>query len=230
MYLWRHTIDMRINKYIAAATGLSRRAADQALQAGRVLINGNLPVIGQEVLEQDTVMLDGQDLQLLDQQTILLHKPIGYVTSRDGQGSKTIYDLLPAALHHLKPVGRLDKDSSGLLLLTNDGELTQLLTHPSFQKIKLYEIKLATPLAPLHRQMITDRGILLEDGPSKLGLERLFDADDTAWRIIMREGRNRQIRRTFAALGYTVTQLHRTHFGNYALEQTPPGAYRPIAR
>lgn len=217
---------MRINKYVAQATGLSRRAADKAIEEGRVLVNGAKPSPGQDVSNSDEVRLDHKKLDAPKApQTIILNKPAGYVVSRDGQGSKTVYDLLPPELHHLKPVGRLDKDSSGLLLLTNDGQLAQELTHPKYQKTKIYEVELDKPLQPLHRQMISDHGISLSDGPSKLMLERMEEGNDKAWRVTMSEGRNRQIRRTFAALGYTVTKLHRTHFGSYRLDRVQPSGY-----
>ncbi|MDB5169864.1 MAG: pseudouridine synthase [Candidatus Saccharibacteria bacterium] len=219
---------MRINKFVAQATGLSRRAADQAVAAQRVTINGVAAEMGSSVADTDTVNLDGQPLVTTQTRTILLHKPVGFVVSRDGQGSRTVYDLLPTDLHDLKPVGRLDKDSSGLLLLTNDGDLANRLTHPSRQKRKVYEVTLDTPLQPLHRQMIAEHGLQLEDGPSKLGLERQHDGDDTAWIVAMHEGRNRQIRRTFAALGYTVTRLHRTQFGEYRLDQQKTGTFRHL--
>lgn len=210
---------MRINKYIAASTGLSRRAADELIQQNRVLIQGSPAQPGQEVDEHTVITVDGKPLQSKPvTQSILLHKPVGYVVSRNGQGNKTIYELLPPELHHLKSVGRLDKDSSGVLLLTNDGVLAQELTHPRYQKTKVYEITLGAPLQPLHQQMITDIGVQLEDGPSMLQLERMKDGDDTAWRVTMHEGRNRQIRRTFSALGYTVTSLHRTQFGKFQLD------------
>jgi 23S rRNA pseudouridine2605 synthase len=209
---------MRINRFIAAGTGLSRRAADQAIEAGRVLINDAPATIAAKVSETDRVMLDGQPVEAsAATQTILINKPASYVVSRDGQGSRTIYELLPPSLGILKPIGRLDKDSSGLLLLTNNAELAHQLTHPSFQKVKIYEVALDRPLQPLHRQMITDIGIKLEDGPSQLSLERLIEGDDKQWQVTMSEGRNRQIRRTFAALGYNVTRLHRTQFGSYRL-------------
>lgn len=216
---------MRINKFVAACTGLSRRAADSAIAAGRVTVNDQQPQAGQEVKETDTVKLDDVVLHLLLKQTIMLNKPRGYVTSREGQGAKTVYELLPPEFHHLKPIGRLDKDSSGLLLLTNDGDLAQQLTHPSNHKIKQYEVRLATPLAPLHRQMISDMGVQLEDGRSQLQLERLTEGNDTEWLVTMREGRNRQIRRTFSALGYTVTSLHRTVFGDYRLGKLKTGGF-----
>src|SRR4029079_9435972 len=113
---------MRINKFIALHSALSRRAADTAIEQGRVTVNGQTPSTGQDVTESDTVRLDGQSLKLNTAiTTIMLNKPAGYVVSRQGQGSKTVYDLLPPELHKLKAVGRLDKNSSGLLLLTNDG-------------------------------------------------------------------------------------------------------------
>lgn len=218
---------MRINKYVALATGLSRRAADATIAEGRVQVNKQLPTPGQSINDGDMVLLDSKVITIeAESTTILLHKPVGYVVSRNGQGSRTIYDLLPASLHHLKPVGRLDKDSSGLLLMTNNGDLAQQLTHPSHQKRKVYEITLDKPLQPLHRQLIADRGIQLNDGLSRLGLERQVDGDDKRWVVYMSEGRNRQIRRTFDAVGYTVTRLHRVTFGDYSLESLAPGSYK----
>ena len=170
-------------------------------------------------------------LKFLDQQHeyLLFHKPIGYVCSRRQQGdTPTIYSLLPETLHHLKPVGRLDKDSSGIILLTNDGDFTHQMTHPSYHKQKTYRVTLDRGLEPLHQQMISDFGVQLEDGTSKLLLTRLSDDDRRHWQIDMHEGRNRQIRRTFAALGYTVTKLHRTQFGPYALGDIPVGQYQVI--
>jgi 23S rRNA pseudouridine2605 synthase len=222
---------MRINRYIANATGLSRRAADEAITQNRVLVNGKRPEQGQDVSEQDSVVLDDRPIHAgdLPSQTILLNKPTGVVVSRDGQGSKTVYDILPASLHHLKSIGRLDKYSSGLLLLTTDGQLAEQLTHPKYEKLKTYEIAIDKPLQPLHHQMICDAGITLADGVSKLSLERMRDGDDYRWLVRMHEGRNRQIRRTFESLGYHVTQLHRTHFGAHTLPATlKPGEYRSI--
>jgi 23S rRNA pseudouridine2605 synthase len=221
---------MRINKFVALASGLSRRAADAAIEQSRVSVNGQPPTPGHDVAESDAVALDGRPLFAPVQlTTIMLNKPPGFVVSRDGQGAETIYSLLPETMHGLKPIGRLDKDSSGLLLLTNDGHLAQQLTHPSYRKRKTYEIGLDAPLQPLHRQMVADHGIQLDDGPSKLELERLQDGDDTKWRVQMYEGRNRQIRRTFEALGYKVTQLHRTHFGQYELGSLRSGSIQKIS-
>lgn len=215
---------MRINKYVALATGMSRRAADTVIAEGRVLVNDQLPAAGYDVRPEDTVSLDSQLITPdAKKVTLILNKPAGCVVSRAGQGSKTIYELLPPEYHNLKPVGRLDKDSSGLLLLTNDGDLANELTHPRYAKTKVYEIELDKPLAPLHQQMISNHGIELEDGNSKLQLEKIHS--DKQWRVTMREGRNRQIRRTFAALGYSVIALHRTDFGKYSIGSLKPGGY-----
>jgi len=220
---------MRLNKYIAAGTSLSRRKADEVIAAGRVAVNGKAPEQGQDILDTDVVTLDGQRITpVVNTVTIMMNKPPGIVVSRDGQGAQTVYDLLPPEYQQLNPVGRLDKYSSGLLLLTNDGALTQELTHPSRQKTKVYEILLDKPLQPLHRQMISDHGLMLEDGVSKLQLERQKEGDDIAWVVTMSEGRNRQIRRTFESLGYRVTHLHRTQFGSYHLGNLARGHLQSV--
>jgi len=216
---------MRINKFVASASGLSRRAADTAILDGRVLVNGQTPVMGQTIATNDAVSLDGRPLTTPQKPiTIMLNKPIGYVASRDGQGSHTVYDLLPNDYHALKPIGRLDKDSSGLLLLTNDGELAHQLTHPSFGKQKIYEAGLDKPLSDSDRQQI-EHGVRVEDYTSRLRLSPLSGGN---WQVTMSEGKNRQIRRTFAALDYTVIKLHRTHFGEYSLGRLAPGSIRLI--
>lgn len=220
---------MRINKYIASASNLSRRGADAAVAAGRVQVNGHTAEQGTAVSETDVVTLDGRVLTpVVSTTTIIFNKPVGYVCSRDGQGSNTIYDILPADYEALNPVGRLDKDSSGLLLLTNDGQLAQELSHPKYQKTKIYEVALNHALPPLSRQIISDHGVMLEDGRSQFQLERITESDDTTWRITMHEGRNRQIRRTFSALGFTVIKLHRTHFGPYNLADLQSGQFKTL--
>ncbi len=216
---------MRLNKFLAAGTSLSRRGADAAIAAGHVTVNGKTAEQGTDVADGDAVTRDGQPIHpVVVITTVMLNKPRGYVVSRNGQGSRTIYDLLPARYRTLNPIGRLDKDSSGLLLLTSDGQLTQQLTHPSHQKAKIYRVTLDSPLQPLHQQMISDHGVMLSDGPSRLMVQREGDI----YVITMHEGRNRQIRRTFEALGYTVRTLHRTHFGPYALGDLPEGAIKTL--
>ena len=218
---------MRINKYIAQATGMSRRAADQLLGQGRVSINGQMAELGHQVTDGDQVSINGRVINAPKAtQTILMNKPVGYVCSRDGQGSQTIYDLLPTELYHLKPVGRLDKDSSGLLLLTNDGDLANHLTHPSFEKEKVYHIRLKRPLLPADKQRI-DEGVTLEDGVSRLQLKSL-DQTGQMWQVTMHQGRNRQIRRTFEALQNQVVTLERISFGTYQLDGLPIGQWRSV--
>lgn len=219
---------MRINRFIALATGMSRRAADNTIN--RVTINGTPATSGSQVEQNDVVKLDGHVLHVpTETTTIMLHKPVGYVCSRDGQGSKTIYELLPNNLHHLKPIGRLDKDSSGLLLLTNDGKLAHELTHPSFQKDKVYEVTLDKPLTSEAQHQL-EQGVMLDDGISQLRVQS-HPAPNSSHRptyeVRMREGRNRQIRRTFDALGYHVHSLHRTQFGSYKIAEAA-GEWRLI--
>ncbi len=222
-----HEPAQRLNKFVALALGVSRRQADELIEQGKVTVNGQPAKLGQRITTADIIRYDNKPLTAQTHQLILLHKPVGYLCSRASQGGvPTIYELLPTNLHHLKPVGRLDKDSSGLILLTNDGDFAHQMTHPSFYKIKRYLVTLDQPLQPLHRQMINDFGVQLPDGPSRLTLERQHEGDDHRWIVQMSEGRNRQIRRTFAALGYTVTKLHRTDFGSYTLGDIKRGEFQ----
>jgi pseudouridine synthase len=219
-------MDTRINKFVAQATGLSRRHADKLIEEGMVSINGVLAEPGLLVGPSDNVILQGKLLNLETiTQTIMLNKPVGYVCSRAGQGSKTIYDLLPKEYGKLKPVGRLDKYSSGLILLTNDGQLANQLTHPKFNKQKVYLVQLDKPLSQNDLQQMNN-GIKLDDGISHLALKQLSDAK--SWQVTMSEGRNRQIRRTFSACGYKIAALHRTKFGPYSLDNLASKQFKQI--
>lgn len=222
---------VRLNKYLALNSGLSRRQADELIERGAVTVNGAVAQLGSQVHPGDTVLVKGKEVEPDTAYIYLaLHKPVGYVCSRKQQGDNpTIYELVPQEYHALKPVGRLDRDSSGLLLLTNDGDFAHQMTHPSHYKVKRYEVSIDRALEPLHQQMINDFGVDLPDGKSQLTLERVSD-DRTKWIVTMTEGRNRQIRRTFDALGYTVTALHRTDFGAYHLGELAPGAFQEVSR
>jgi len=222
---------MRLNKYLALYTGISRRQADELIERGRVTIDGQPATLGARVEEGSAVLVNGKPVATSVEFVYLaLHKPRGYVCSRRRQGdSPTIYELIPEQYHALKPVGRLDRDSSGIILLTNDGDFAQEMTHPSYHKVKRYEVSLDRPLEPLHQQMIGDFGIELDDGKSLLTLERQSD-DRQDWIVTMSEGRNRQIRRTFAALNYTVVKLHRTNFGPYHLGNLKAGSFESTNR
>lgn len=215
---------MRLNQYLARATGLSRRQADSAISAGRVSVNGQTAVLGQTV-EDERIELDSKSLALAAKVYLALNKPVGFVCSRAGQGAQTIYDLLPAHYQQLKSVGRLDKDSHGLLLLTNDGQWAQTLSHPTTEKAKTYITRLNRPISDTDIEKI-NAGVQLSDGLSKF--DRVERITNNELRITMHEGRNRQIRRTFAALGYNVKELERIQIGQFVLEGIKPGTYREI--
>ncbi len=206
---------MRLNRFLANSSGLSRRGADDAIAAGRVDVNDAPASLGQRIEITDVVTLDGHVLiaQTADV-VVLFNKPVGYVCSRNGQGSQTIYDIIPDKYQKLKPVGRLDKDSSGLLLLTNNGLLANELMHPKFQKQKVYELELAKPMSPGDLKKIL-QGVKLEEGISKF--DELIENGGNKLTVSLHQGWNRQIRRTFGALSYNVVRLHRTKFGNYVL-------------
>lgn len=216
---------MRLNKLLALHLGISRRAADKAILEGRVSINNRVASPGINIADASQVLFDTKPLPDTPKTTtIMLNKPIGYVCSRNGQGSKTIYDLLPPEFKNLNPVGRLDKDSSGLLLMTNNGNLANELTHPKHQKQKIYQVTLDKPLSNEHKIKIESGGVSLSDGISKFKIEKSSDM----LIITLTEGRNRQIRRTFEKLGYKVTKLHRTNFGPYILINLSLGKYQKI--
>lgn len=221
----------RLNKYLALHQGISRRSADELIEKGKVTVNGHVAIIGSRVNPGDNVEVHGSKVSNATKMVyIALNKPVGYVCSRKQQGDNpTIYELIPPEYQSLKTVGRLDRDSSGIILLTNDGDFALQMTHPRYAKTKRYEVTLDSALTPLHQQMVSDFGVDLEDGKSQLILERVDD-ERKNWIVTMREGRNRQIRRTFGSLGYDVASLHRTNFGHYALSSLASGSFEVVAR
>ena len=224
---------IRLNKFLAERLGLSRREADDVIARGAVSVNGERAILGARVDKNDKVCYNEKIVPFqADFTYIAFNKPIGYVCSRRAQGeTPTIYSLLPEEFQKLKTVGRLDKDSSGLILLTNDGDFAFSMTHPKFYKEKVYEVELDRDLTPLHQQEISDYGVMLEDGVSKFTVVRDENfAERRNFKVILAEGRNRQIRRTFAALGYRVTKLHRIQFGKYQLSGLEPGKWVEIRK
>lgn len=230
---------MRINQYIAKSLGIGRRKADELIKSGTVTVNGRIASLGQQIDEQDTVKVGSTVIKNTEPaKLIALHKPPGYVCSQNGQGATTIYELLPRDLAKLKLVGRLDKDSSGLLLLSSDGALIEQLSHPKHQKEKRYEVTLDKPLSKHDFTQITEKGITIDNKqPSILMLTALkedktqhqhFRPECRQWSVRLHEGRNRQIRKTFEALGYRVNRLHRVAIGPVLLQQLPEGNYRKI--
>ena len=217
---------MRLNKFLGKNTILSRRKADTAISNGRVKVNGKVAKLGVDISSGDTVTLDGKIVDIIETEllTILLNKPVGYVCSKDGQGSKTVYDLLPAKYRNLNIAGRLDKDSSGLVVLTNNGNLLNELTHPSKNKQKIYEVTLDKSLRPEELTMLTT-GVNI--GDNRLSrFKSINEISSKKYEVILEEGRNRQIRRTFEALRYKVTLLQRTEMGNFKLQGLVPGDHR----
>ncbi len=219
---------MRLNRYVAMATGLSRRQADNAIAEGRVILNSMPAVLGDQACPNDTILLDNITITAPETfQYLILNKPAGYVTSRARQGKdKTIYALLPEAYHRLKPVGRLDRETSGLLLLTDDGEAAFELSHPSHVKTKRYEVVLDRVVNEAAATRLRN-GVELEDGLSQFDS---LSGKGKNWQLTLHEGRNRQIRRTFSALSFNVLKLHRTHFGKISLDGIPVGEFRLISK
>ena len=222
---------IRLNKFLAERLGMSRREADEAIAGRRVLVNNEVAVIGVKIDKTDKVCYNGKIVPFEAKFTYLaLNKPVGYVCSRNAQGElKTVYELLPKKYAKLKTVGRLDKDSSGLILLTDDGDFAFEMTHPKFYKEKVYHVILERDLEPLHQQEISDFGVQLNDGVSRFMVLRDENfADRKHFIVKLTEGRNRQIRRTFGALGYAVVGLHRVAFGKYGLAGLKSGEFEVL--
>jgi 23S rRNA pseudouridine2605 synthase len=220
----------RLQKIMAAAGLGSRRANEELIRAGRVCVNGRVATLGQKAdVGTDTITVDGKPLSLQEPVYVMLHKPRGVLSSTEDeldQDRRTVREMVPLP-GHLYPVGRLDKPSEGLILLTNDGRLAHRLTHPRFEHEKVYEVA-------VEGQMTEDtidgwrRGVLLEGkltAPAKIEVISR-DANSTKLRITLREGRKRQIRRIAAAFGHPVQQLVRTHIGPLALGDLAPGHWR----
>ncbi|MBQ7201870.1 rRNA pseudouridine synthase [Candidatus Saccharibacteria bacterium] len=222
---------LRLNKFLAERLGVSRREADDLIASGKVLVNGKPAILGTRIDKNDKILCNSKPVAFDNEFIyIAMNKPVGYVCSRRAQGdAPTLYDILPAKFQKLKTVGRLDKDSSGLILLTNDGDFAFQMTHPKFHKEKTYLVELDRDLAPLHQQMISDFGVDLDDGKSKFVVIRDERFEDRKhFTVVLSEGRNRQIRRTFQAVGYRVVKLHRTSFGKFNLGNLKPGATEEI--
>jgi 23S rRNA pseudouridine2605 synthase len=223
---------LRLQAYLARAGVASRRASEELIREGRVRVNGRRAEIGAKVtVGRDRVEVDGREVRLQRQEWIALHKPSGFVTTRDDpKGRKTVYDLLPDDLHHLFHVGRLDRDSSGLLLLTNDGETANRLLHPRYGTTKEYlaDVEGEPTIAELRKLV---EGIPLEDGVAHAEtVEPRGEIREGLFRIllVMREGRRREVRRMLDAIGYPVKRLFRRRFGPIKLGRLPAGQWRHL--
>lgn len=219
---------MRLAKYLSSAGVASRRASEEIIRAGRVTVAGaTVTDPARDVSDEDRVALDGTPVAARPERVVYaLHKPAGVVsTARDTHGRTTVVSLI-ASPFRLYPVGRLDADTTGLILLTNDGELAHRLTHPSFEVPKTYRATVANP--PVGRDAIgaLRRGVDLDDGPTAPAKVRKL-APDTI-ELTIHEGHKRQVRRMCDAVGHPVTRLERVAFGPLALGGLKPGKHRRL--
>jgi 23S rRNA pseudouridine2605 synthase len=223
----------RLNKAIAASGIASRRDADELIKAGKVSVNGvtvtNLATVVNP--RKDVLKVEGKSILSKELTYIALHKPKGVITScEDEKNRRTVLDLLPPDLKHLKPVGRLDRDSSGLLIMTNDGELTYTLTHPSQEVDKTYVVTISGLLTREHARQLSE-GIALEDGMTRPALVKILSGgpEQSSFEIVIHEGRNRQIRRMCSQLGLPVVRLVRAAIGGLQLNGLKPGTWRVLS-
>jgi 23S rRNA pseudouridine2605 synthase len=221
---------MRLVKYLAHAGVASRRAAEKLVAAGRVSVDGEVVVDPARAVEDASrVRVDGHELEGPERRvTFAVHKPVGVVsTARDTHGRPTVLDLVSAPGVRLYPVGRLDSDSSGLILLTNDGELANRLTHPSFQVPKTYRATLGGGPIGEHALGRLRDGVQLDDGPTAPAQVRRVDGQEIE--LTIHEGRNRQVRRMCEAVGHPVLALRRVGFGPLGLEGLGEGEHRRLS-
>jgi 23S rRNA pseudouridine2605 synthase len=220
---------MRLNRFLAAAGIGSRRHCDELIAAGRVAINGKTCTdFSMQPGGRDHVKVDGKLIHLAPPLTIMLHKPAGFVSTRsDPQVRDTVFDLLPAKFSRLFNIGRLDAQTEGLLLLTNDGSLAQRLTHPRYKIEKEYEVTLDRSWDPALAPKLL-RGIFLDGERARI--VRLHSTSPVRLRVILRQGINRQIRRIFEAVGYHVKGLVRVRIGSLRLGDLPRGHWRALTQ
>jgi 23S rRNA pseudouridine2605 synthase len=216
---------MRLNAYLARAGVASRRRADELIKAGRVTVNGEQGQLNTFVGAADAVAVDGREVTRQRLAHLLLHKPAGVVTTAsDPRGRATVVDLVPAE-PRVVPVGRLDLDTTGALLLTNDGELAHRLAHPRYGVEKTYVVDVAgEPSEETLRRL--EEGVELDDGRTSPARARRLGAH--AIELTIHEGRNRQVRRMLEALGHRVVHLHRSVYAGLTLEGLEPGAWREL--
>ena len=224
--------EMRLNRFLAQSGLCSRREADDFITAGLVTVNGQIVTqLGTKVLPTDEVKFNDSRVQGEKKVYLVLNKPKGYVTSLDDpHAGKTVMELVQGACtERIYPVGRLDKNSLGLLLFTNDGDLTKQLTHPAFRKKKIYQVSLDKPLTRADMDRIAE-GITLEDG--EIFADEISYVKDNKQEvgIEIHSGRNRIVRRIFEFLGYTVTKLDRVYYAGLTKKNLKRGAWRFLSR
>lgn len=223
------TDKIRLNKFIASCGFCSRRKADEYILAGRVKVNEKVVnEIGTVITLKDKIKIDNKDLKVPKLSYIRYYKPAGYITTmEDEKGRKTIYDILPDEVKHLKPVGRLDKDSTGLLIMTNDGDLINQLTHPSVKVPKIYRV-VAQGRMNMEDLNKMAQGIEIEKNQIAYADSQIieFEGKNTVLEIILYQGLNRQIRKMLDFLGHPVVSLKRTSCANIDLSGLKRGQFK----
>ena len=228
----RVTGEIRLNRFISQSGVCSRREADEFILAGVVTVNGQVVTeLGTKILPTDEVRFNDEKLQGEKHVYIVLNKPKGYVTSLDDpHADKTVMDLLrDACSERVYPVGRLDKNSLGLLLITNDGDVTRQLTHPSYRKKKIYQVTLDKPLTRADMDTLTE-GITLEDGDIFADEVAYASEDKKTVGVEIHSGRNRIVRRMFEHLGYTVQKLDRVYYAGLTKKNLKRGDWRFLTK
>ncbi len=221
---------MRLNKFLAAAGVASRRECDKLIADGKVSVNGKTAALGLEVNNEDEVSVNGNKVVLQKNEYYLLNKPKGYICSvSDEKGRKTVMDLMPSNVGRIYPVGRLDYDSEGLLIMTTDGELAQKLMHPSNEVPKTYLVKVEGVLTEADLNPIRS-GIEIDGYVTKKSKAHIVETNKafTKVHVTITEGKNREIRKMFAAIGKEVMLLKRIKIGEINLRGLDRGAYRKL--
>lgn len=221
----------RLNKYIASSGLCSRRKADEVIEQGRVLVNGKkVTELVFLVQDKDKVFVDRKLIHPVKHEYYRFYKPAGYITTADDEkGRKTIYDLLPETMLHLKPVGRLDKDSTGLLILTNDGDLINELTHPSIKVPKVYHVSINGRIHPHEVEQLVN-GVEIEKGKVAYADISVLEIDNnkTMMEVTLYQGLNRQIRKMFEHVGYEVKSLKRIQHATISIQGLKRGDVKPL--
>ena len=223
--------EVRLNKFIANSGVCSRREADTLIQAGVVTVNGEVVTeLGTKVnIYKDEIKFNGEKLKGEEKVYLVMNKPKGFVTTAsDPHADKTVMDLLKGCRYRVFPVGRLDKNTTGVLMFTNDGEIAERLTHPSYDKKKIYQVSLNKPLAQEDYDSMRS-GVLLSDGEVRADELEYIDADDhRKLGIEIHSGKNRIVRRIFEALGYEVKALDRVYFAGLTKKGLKKGEWRQL--
>lgn len=221
----------RLNKFIASSGLCSRRKADEFIEAGKVKVNDKVVTeLGFSVSSKDKVTVEGKPLKKASLVYIKYYKPAGYITTMaDEKGRKTIYDLLPPEVKELKPVGRLDKDSTGLLIMTNDGDFINKLTHPSIKIPKVYRVTAEGKMNMEHLLQMA-KGIEIEPGKIAYADSAILDYEgkNTVLQIVLYQGMNRQIRKMLDSLGFPVISLKRISHGTINIQGLKKGQFKYI--